>query len=993
MKEKFPSTYNVGIPAVFIMLLLHVQLFAGHEDERGFTVIPPLNVLQDTVPQLLDSVFELNFKNIRTKSVHKPIEDIALYGNATIPQLLKGEAAGLYISEPTGEPGTPNYMFIRGISSPIFSNKDVYQSQPLVVLDGIPMISPHPFSYMIQSYDIDRIGPENNLLSNIDVDNIASIEVLKDMADIAIYGPIAANGVIKITSKKSASDNRRRISVNSFVGMASRPQVTTINGGYENRFRQQFYDLYTTNGRYNADDTYPVYLSDSLNTRYYGPSNWSDTYYNNGLNYGINARLSGGGKRSNFQFSLGTLQNSGIAEDTNFKKYNARFQLDLQPLKWLFFHTTINAARLDRNRNKNLRNRYAMLSYLPDLSAPLAPNKEAYDSYRQNNDKGFDNNFSNILEGNMALNVQFGSFKLKSSMSVDYNEGFRDLFHHSSLMERNNFASNYYGYSQRLMYDNVASYDWKMDNSNLFLEAGNVLQWDLHKYNYAYAYKGINDHIKINLLESDPNNDNFLNPTAFPRQLTYKFLDRTRHNLVSFFGRGTYNLMDKYSASLLLRYDGSSNAQPTNRWLFTPSLALGWDIKKEFLQDNDVYQSFKIRTSAGRLGILNMYDNISQGPNYTAQIGYTGNVIVPAYNGIAALVRPYEDGWVGYNIPWAYTDQANVGIDIQLSKRNAYITLDAYIRENKNQILTVPAYAEYGYEYSIEAGMDVRNTGIELAFGGDIITGLERNFRWHSGLNLGANNNKLTALPGGLDEVVIQNRKLKVGERIDAFWILENEGIYQSDAEVPEVDGVKKNYNGLTFKAGDPIWTDQNGDNRISSEDRVMRGNHIPKITGSWQNDFYYKNFDLKVNLYFNLGRQILNQEMANRFDFINNENAKNVNSIKEITYWEKRGDYSKYPLYNPWSSVNAYQSSQDLFLENGAFMKLRQVSLGYNFSDLLGSQLGGGKLYVYLAANNLFTVSNYSGRDPEIVNYLGYDEGYNMVIPRTFLMGFKLNF
>src|SRR5690606_10586506 len=351
----------------------------------------------------------------------------------------------------------------------------------------------------------------------------------------------------------------------------------------------------------------------------------------------------------------------------------------------------------------------------------------------------------------------------------------------------------------------------------------------------------------------------------------------------------------------------------------------------------------------------------------------------------------YEDGWIGYDMPWAYTDQANIGFDLSLSKRNFYLTLDAYVKENKNQVLTIPAYAEYGYEYSLESGMNVRNTGVELAFGGDIIPSVH-SFRWNSGINLSINNNTLTALPGGLDEVVIQNRKLKVGERIDAFWLLKNEGIYQSDADVPEVNGVKKNYNGLTFKAGDPNWKDQSGDNRISSEDRVLQGNYIPKLTGSWQNDFFYKNFDLKVNLYFNLGRKILNQEMANRFDFINNENSKNVRVIKEITYWEKRGDYSKYPLYNPWSKVNAYQSSQDLFLENGSFMKLRQVSLGYNLTDLLSSRLGGGNVYVYIAANNLYTLSKYSRRDTEIANYLGYDEGYNMIIPRTFLMGFKLN-
>src|SRR5690606_27298405 len=109
--------------------------------------------------------------------------------------------------------------------------------------------------------------------------------------------------------------------------------------------------------------------------------------------------------------------------------------------------------------------------------------------------------------------------------------------------------------------------------------------------------------------------DLYLNPTAFPRQLVFKFLDRTKHNLVSFYGRGTYNLMDKYTASLLLRYDGSSNAQPTSRWLFAPTLALGWDVKREFMPESEAYESFKVRASVGRLGVLNLYDNIAQGPH------------------------------------------------------------------------------------------------------------------------------------------------------------------------------------------------------------------------------------------------------------------------------------------------------------------------------------------------------------------------------------------
>src|SRR5690606_24998595 len=144
------------------------------------------------------------------------------------------------------EPGTPNYMFVRGISTPIFSHKDVYLNQPLVVLDGIPLISTHPFSYAIQAYDIDRIGPENNLLSNIEIDNIAPSEVHKAPDTIAVYRPIAATGVIKVATQTSAKDDPKSIGVHSFIRMPQRPHVTTTNGSFEHRFRQQSYEPYTT---------------------------------------------------------------------------------------------------------------------------------------------------------------------------------------------------------------------------------------------------------------------------------------------------------------------------------------------------------------------------------------------------------------------------------------------------------------------------------------------------------------------------------------------------------------------------------------------------------------------------------------------------------------------------------------------------------------------------------------------------------------------------
>ena len=444
---------------------------------EGSATIIQDSLAVDSIKNPIDSVRQetsAKFTDRAIKTVGSTIKELTLYPAVSLQQSLKGHTPGLYIQETNGEPGSLQQMYVRGIPTPLLSAKEIYQSQPLIVLDGIPLIGEHPFAYDIKQYDFNRIGPATNLLTNIDMNNIASVQVLKDMAGMAIYGPMAANGVILLTTKQVGS--KRKISANAYFGFAQRPNVTTTNGEYENDFRQQFYDLYTTTGKYSADDVYPLYLSDSLNMDYYGPSNWTDTYYQNGLQHAITADISGGSDRANFRFSLGNLRNEGVADGTGIDRYSAMFHLNMKPLKWLLFSAMINGNRLDRQRNRNMRDRFAEIGYMPDLQAPLAPNKAVYSQYVSQYDKGFDNNYTNIIQGNAKLVFDFDKFKYTTRLVVDYNEGYRDIFYPRTLLEGNSYASNYYGFNQRLIYDNFASFDWQInDRHQLFLQAGNVL--------------------------------------------------------------------------------------------------------------------------------------------------------------------------------------------------------------------------------------------------------------------------------------------------------------------------------------------------------------------------------------------------------------------------------------------------------------------------------------------------------------------------------------
>lgn len=919
-------------------------------------------------------------------------ERLSLSPVVSLQQALKNEVSGLYVQETTGEPGTVQNMFVRGISMPLISPRETYQTQPLIVLDGIPLVAEHPFAYDIKLFDYNRIGPATNLLANIDMNNIESVQVLKDPVDVASYGPYAVNGVIVLQSKKAQKETR--INVDSYIGLAQRPYVTTINGAFENAFRRQFYDRYTATGSYSPDDVYPLYLSDSLNMDYYGPSNWTDSYYRNGLNHSITADIAGGIQLANFRFSAGKLSNQGIADDTRLDRYSAMFNLYMRPLKWLGFTAMINGNRLIRDRNRTLRDRFGEMGYLPELQSPLAPNNSVYSQYLSQFEKGFDNNATNSVQGYANLDFTFSSLTVSSKLSVDYNEGHRDIFYPRSLMDEVNFASNYYGYNQRLIFDNSVRFDWRInERHSLLLRGGGILNWDTYKYNYAYGYRGINDFIKLNLIEADRNNSNFLNPSGFARQLVYKFLDRTRQNLVSFYGKADYSFQNQYFVSLLLRTDGSSNAQPTNRWFFSPGLSFRWDLKNSVFTEATTLSAFNFRLGAARTGRIYAFDNFSQGPQYTSDITYSGNITVPGYNAFAVLSRPYNFGWVGYGIPWAYADRLNAGIDLGLWNDRLNIALDGYIRDDKDQLIGIPSYAEYGYSQSYEHGMNVRNVGLDVTVAASVLKPTDpKKLAWTSAINLSFNQNRLQALPRGIDQLVIGDRLLKVGERIDRYWLLLNEGIYAADEDVPQVNGVRRTFNGITLRAGDPIWHDTNGDEIITDEDRVLTGNAIPKIVGGFDNQFQFENWTLGANFHFQLGRKLLNQQMASRFDFVNREGGTSIDAVKEITYWEKHGDYDQYPLYNPWSTVIPYRVEQDLFLEDGAFLKLRSVTLGYDLSDWFGKRVKSAqRLYLYGSVFNVFTISSFSGGDPELAGYTGYYSGYGMTIPRTFTLGVKL--
>lgn len=999
VNKNYMSVANMRIPAVLFVLLSVLlyqgQLFGQDTTSRSKS-LDLFNKTKDSASGSVDSLMnltnqtrivnELSGSNPYRAKVDTNIINRLDY--VSVQQMVKGNAVGVYVAEPNGEPGSEQYMFVHGLKGPMLSKKDLYAQQPIVFLNGVPLIQNSTMPLEIQSTDFNMVGPATNLLSTLNPNDIESIEVLKDPATLAKLGPIAANGAIWVTTK-NAKSGAKQISIDAYFGMVQSPKVTPVNAAYENAFRQPFYEKY---GSASDQINYPVYLRDSTDQEYYGTADWTDVYFKNKPFYAVNMSLTGGSQRANFRFQVNNTRSVSGQDGAALNRYGLAFFINMSPLTWLTVSSMINANRLDRDRNRNIRDRLAEIRYTPDLSNPLPPSYNVYSQYIHEFDEAIDDNKVNSLQGYFSVGAKLSQFSFLSKISVDYNESLRDAFWPTELLSGNNFVSYYFGYNQRLMISNTAAYEFKLDDDHkIDLEAGQSYQADINKYDYAFGYNTPNNFIKFRTTKTDDDGNyvSIFNMQYFP------FFGKLNQRLASFYGQINYSLKDYLKLTGVIRRDGSSNVQQDQRWITSPIANVSFDVLKSLIGESNTLSNFEVRASYGTFGSLYNTDIYSKGPRYVTDASWPSDPAIGSYVGIAASSRPYTSGWAGYGIGWEKAEKMNLGVDLAFFKNRILFSVDLYNEDNKNRLVPVPVPEELGYAAAYKNGMTVNNKGVDLSLIGKILAPESKGqFSWTANFNLSLNKNELTALPDGLESVVIGNQKLEIGQRVDAFWVYRNEGIYNDLSEIPVKDGNRESFNGLLLNAGDPKWTDFNGDNDISEQDKIFQGHYMPSVTGGFGNELSYKGFNLSFQFYFALGQKLLNQQIANRLDFINTDGSRDLNTVKEITYWQKIFDADEYPMYNPWSNVVPYQVDQDLFLEDASFIKLRSLTLGYDlrFGNNERRKKAFQSAQLYLSATNLFTISPFKHGDPELVDYQGYYRGYNQLLPKTYTIGVRMD-
>jgi TonB-linked SusC/RagA family outer membrane protein len=893
----------------------------------------------------------------------------------SVQQLLKGNASGVFIQETSGEPGVNQNIFMRGISNPLFLERDVRGSQPVVFLNGIPLTQNNPFAFDIQQYDMNPIGPATNLLSTIDINNIESIEVITNPADLARLGPLAANGAIWIITKNGDS-RKTEVEINTYVGMVTAPRhINPANGDYEKSFRNKFFNQYDIP---ESERTFPDYLRDETNPDYFGDSKWADDYYQNAPKYNMNVAVTSGAKRANFRFVAGYTGDAGNADKTSLQKVNVGLFVNMTPLKGVELNYMLSGSSTTRDRNRNFADRFAEMEYLPDLSTPIGSSKNAYEKFTDFYGEALDDNTTNVIQGYINLNANRGNFNFGTNLSFDYVDNVRGVFYPSTILESVNYVSNYSGYNQRVIWNNHFRYYPKLgEKHRLNLELMSSLTNDTYHYNYARAFDGPNDYNKS---------------SSSGNYVIYRYIDNENSRLMSFAGIIDYSYNNIFDLDLTLRYDGSSEVQPDHRWLFTPSVGATWNLKNHFLNDSKTLSDLNIGVSWSRLAKLLYTNQYSIGPQYTSmELSWEDETIIPSYSGFAAITRPYTKGWIGYDMGWPYSDCLNLVLKAGLWDNRLNFKMSVFNRENKDLVARIAVPQELGYKDQFSSGMQVNNRGVELNIG-SIILSNRNGLNWDADFNITYVENKLIKLPNGLTQLAIDDRLLEVGRSIDQFWVLKNEGIYNDASEIPvNSNGRLLSTDGVSFSAGDPKWSDVDGNGLIDSDDKILKGHSTPPIYGGLYNRFRYGRFDLNIHLFFAGGHDALNVRSSQRYDFMTLDNENSLKSVKEIFFWQYTNDKNNYPIYNPLSEVHPYRQDQDIFLESLSYVKLRTVSLGYNFKLFNKKKSDKNNAYLYFVANNLLTFTDFSGDDPELVNFNGYYTGYSLPIPRSFVMGFKL--
>ncbi len=856
---------------------------------------------------------------------------------ASLDAQLQGKSTGLQINSNTGIPGEGIFVRVRGNTSINASN------DPLYIVDGV-------FMNNTSLQTVSTGGKATSPIADLNPADIESIEVLKDASATAIYGSRGANGVVIITTKKGNYGAAPKISINSYTGLAKVHKVwevadgplnaelhneAWINSGIDNPSLNR---TYANRPFRPASEVINGVAGSSLPEEQETYDRLGDIFRTAALQ-SHDISLQGGSEKSRYYIGAGYTKQEATMRPVYFERANFKINYE-QKINKVFSLGTNNAisnsfrnqARAgDGPQGGMFQTGLLVATYLPKVNADGTPAKwgpwDNLDVLLNN----YDVKTKNVRYiGNVYLDADIiPGLKFRSSFGVDYNNYKEsEYWNTKTLLGTSTGNSPVYGLGTSAITNNntwineqTLSYRKTFGNKHTFgALLGNSFQVDVIDVTSAQGTNFPNDNFKKIV-------------SAANRTGSETW---TQSKLTSFFTRVDYNYASKYYIEASLRADGSSKFGSEHRYGYFPSVGAAWRIYEEdFIKNIDAISDLKLKTSFGVTGNQNGINNFASQGLWTGGESYPDNATGGDRGGIAPeqLANP--------NLKWEKTKQINAGLELGLFKNRIAFDFNVYSKYTSDLLLEMPLAGTTGFSFYYANAGEVSNKGYELGI--NTINVSNKDFTWKSSFNISGNKNKVEKLAAPIN---VYNRdwiRMEEGSPMYSFWLYKQ--LYVDPAN------------------GNAVFEDVNNDGRINAADRQLIGNAMPKLFGGFNNTFSYKSWDAGVLFTYQYGNDVYN--LNEFFDMYGGTRTGRYATLNSTRRWQNPGDITDVPRFTTVGNNYTLEQNSRL-LEDGSFIRLKQMSIGYTFPKTLTSRWHVQNLRVYVSGTNLLLFTKYSGLDPE---------------------------
>lgn len=892
----------------------------------------------------LDEVVVIGYQSVKRSDIVGSVsvidtEEMLKAPASNVGQMLQGRAAGVTITS-TGDPGASSSVKIRGLNS--FSGQD----SPLYVVDGMLISS---------------LGADFN------PNDIESIQVLKDAAATALYGSRGMNGVIVVTTKKGKI-GPLKIDYDFYYGFQTIAKKLPLTNA------AQFIDI--NNLAYTNNGDAPQNLRTGVDT------DWQEALFTTGTISEHNLNFSGGAENSNYFISMNYFDQEGAIVGPKFERYQLRVNTETKKGPFTFGE---NIALSRSNQTRVNGNPFIDVVWMLPTIPVYDPNNESGYGYGDDNNSTFATNpiglqehYSNTAVTNKVLGSAFAELEIfpfltyKLNLGLDYAQIREKYFQRAGALRQNTPGATFLDDRNteffNILAENTLNYNQEFGKHNISALIGYTTQKDNFTFNLAHT-EGLAGEFWV----QD-------NGTTSPRTEGREEVAGLRSVLGSF----NYSYDDRYTLLINFRRDGSSKFGKNNQYANFPSVSASWRISEEgFMEDNNIFSNLKLRGSWGIVGNQAINNYATQSVLRYNQNYVLNNQVVPGATNLQ-LVNP--------NLRWESKTTTNVGLDAGFFDNTLSLTADYYVADVEDLLLAVPiplSSGNTGGDPLANVGQ-VQNRGLELSLGyqnsiNDFSYGIAAN-----GTFLKNEVKALVAEAGNLP-IFGQGQILRtaVGEPVASFYVLETAGVFQDQAEI-DAWGVQPN-----ARPGDVKYVDNDGSGDINFDDRTVVGKALPDFEYGINLNISYKGFDATAFFAGVTGNSIFNEQKwwSQRYD-------DNANYLVDDVYWTGPGTSNLIPKpIHADASLSPTQNS-DRYVEKGDYFRLKNLQIGYAFPEDIISKLSLSKLRLYVTGQNLFTITNYTGYDPEVVgangngDFLsrGFDNG-NFPSLRSGIMGIQIGF